>query len=343
MNLSEVLESVAIYRDDKSPRRLNTAPDRYADISLEEIEKGVTIERLEQLSVPVYQYGQQITIHGKFYDIPSDLRVAGYKSVFLNKNRSLGVRYVAIDGNKKRLLEQVSRYSTTGWRVYIDSSGCQAVQIFHTVDNEDDKRRLIECYNSTPDKLYIGCKEAGALMYGGYAVILHIGAVYESNLWPLIGALTGISNEDEYNAIVSEEMRQDELKRAEYERIRLEREEERKTKTNEAMNSFNPPSNWQRFTGNITKEGTYARIRTTYDGGITLSVKKVVKRGGYLCSAGRHFDDFNFVDWKPDKYHRLYTTAFDGWRILDDVQTPAYNAKALDKQSNNSYTIEVSR
>ena len=317
MNLSEVLESVAIYRDDKSRRRLNTAPDRYADISLEEIEKGVTIERLEQLSVPVYQYANQITIHGIFKDIPDDLRVAGYRSVFLNQNRSLGVRYVAVDGSKKQLLEKVSRYGKTRWHVYIDSSGCYAVQSFHGPDDEDDKRRLLECYRSTPDTLYIGYKEAGALAYGGYAVILHIGAIYQSNLWALIGALTGISNEDEYNDIVNEQQRQDELKRAEYERQRLEREAERKAKVKEAMSNFNPPANWQRFTGEIKAPGIYARLRTTYDGGVTLSVLKVAKRGAYLCSAGRHFDDFQFVDWKPDRYSKLYTTEFDGWKITD--------------------------
>lgn len=101
MNLSEVLESKQIYNDDKARRVLNTAPNQQADITLKEIADGVTIERLESLTVPVYQYSTQITIHGIFKDIPNDLVVAGYKSVFYNQNKSLGVKYIAIDGAKK--------------------------------------------------------------------------------------------------------------------------------------------------------------------------------------------------------------------------------------------------
>jgi hypothetical protein len=69
MQISETLESAHIYNDDKARRRLNTAPNVEANITLDEIEKGVTIERLESINVPVYQYGTQITIHGTFPNV----------------------------------------------------------------------------------------------------------------------------------------------------------------------------------------------------------------------------------------------------------------------------------
>ena len=86
MDISEVLDKANIVSDSKARRVLNTAPDKIADITLSEIESGVTIERLEALTVPVYQYGTQITIHGTFKDMPTD-RVLGYKALFLNQNK----------------------------------------------------------------------------------------------------------------------------------------------------------------------------------------------------------------------------------------------------------------
>ena len=202
MNITEVLESAHVISDTKARRVLNTAPDKDAGITLAEIEQGVTIERLEALNVPVYQYSTQITIHGIFKDIPDDLRVCGYKSVILNGNGSLGVRYVAIDGAKKKTLERVARIADdNAWNVNIDSQGCEAYKIFHTTDHVNDKKRAIECYNSTPDNLYIGGKRAVGLLYGGYAVILSIGAIYNSNLWLLIKELTGISSQLEADNI----------------------------------------------------------------------------------------------------------------------------------------------
>jgi len=107
MQITETLVKANILHDTKARRVLNTAPNKSAGISIEQIIEGVTIETLEALAVPVYQYGGQITIHGLFPDLPANLRVGGYKSVFKNKNQSLGVKYGAIDSEKKRLLQSI--------------------------------------------------------------------------------------------------------------------------------------------------------------------------------------------------------------------------------------------
>jgi hypothetical protein len=85
--------------DEKARRRVNTSR-RVANITAAEIERGVTIEALEAIGVPVYRYGTQITIHGNLPDVLED-RVLGYKCIFRNSNGTLGVRYVAVDGAKK--------------------------------------------------------------------------------------------------------------------------------------------------------------------------------------------------------------------------------------------------
>lgn len=320
MQIDKVFETINITHDDKARRVLNTAPDKYADITLSEIEMGITIERLSELTVPVYRYGGQVTIHGIFKDIPEDLRVHGYKSVFLNGNRSLGVKYVAIDADKKHLLHKISRYSKTKWGININSQGCEAIRVFHSNDRENDIQRLKDCFNSTPDDLYVGNKQWASLMFGGFAVIIYIGAIYQDNLWTLINALTGISSQAEFDAIHAES-------EAEYARMCKDGEEKRKAELRakaieiESIKSkFAVPDNWIEFNGEITQPGTYARIHDTWADGIALQVIKVAKRGAFLCDSIRNFKDYQFKDWQPSKYSKCKRN-INGWRILDKPVT----------------------
>lgn len=333
MNIDTVLESANILHDDKARRVLNTAPDTYADITLNEIEDGISIERLTALNVPVYQYSTQVTIHGLFKDIPNDLRVAGYKSVTLNGNNSLGVKYVAIDGSKKQLLRDVARYGNAAWHINIDSQGCECYRIFASGDNASDKARTIECYNSTPDNLYIGGKRAVSLMYGGYAVVLHIGAILNDNLWPLIGALTGIDNELEYTRLIA---KQADIDKASNERYELEckarRESERAILDNARAN-FTAPDNWQAFTGKPLAGNTYARVKLDYSGKPVLRVTQYKKRGAFLCSASKDFSDMVYKPWQPSQYSKSLNTVITGWVIRDmPISKPAElsNPKAND-------------
>jgi hypothetical protein len=315
MQIEEILLKANITHDDKARRVLNTAPDKIADITLKEIEKGISIERLETLNVPVYMYGTQITIHGKFADMPDDLRVCGYKSVFKNGNGSVGIKYVAIDGDKKQLLERISRYRVEGhphWGILSSSEGYIAQRIFRP----DDKQACIDCYNSTPDSLFIGNKEAFKIFYGGYAVVLHIGAIYQDNLWPLITALTGITSQAEFDKLEAKS-------NAKYQRMLAEGEAKRKLEAEAkaielqtAKSNFTAPSNWIPFNGHIIEPGTYARIYDTYYDGIALQVIKTAKRGAFLCDSIRNFKDYQFKDWQPSKYSKC-NRSINGWQILD--------------------------
>jgi len=345
MDISEVLDKANITSDSKARRVLNTAPDKIANITLSEIEQGVTIERLEALTVPVYQYGTQITIHGIFKDMPVDsLRVLGYKSVFLNQNKSLGVKYVAIDGAKKQVLLNMSRFSKTKWHINIDSEGLKAHRIFWSrPDNPyDDKQACIDCYKSTPDNLYIGGKQACALMYGGYAVILNIGAIYEANLWQLITWLTGIESQAEFDSLKQAYDLEQECKAKEYEAQRKIEQEAKQAQLANAKANFKVPSNWLPFKGKIESIGTYARIYDTWESGIALQVFKVVKRGAFLCCHVKNFKDFNYVDWQTtDKSHKCERT-IDGWQIVDKPVKPlsVTENKAIPQVSNgNGITI----
>jgi len=275
MDITETLESMRITNDVKARRVLNTAPDNLAGITLQEIVNGITIERLESLTVPVYQYSTQITIHGTFEDMPDNMRVCGYKSVFLNENKSLGIKYVAIDGAKKELLSHVSRLAgKESWHIHKDSQGYEAVKTFV------DRDKAIECYNGTPDDLYIGGKRAVALMYGGYAVIIHIGAIHERNLWPLIEALTGISSQSDADKIESVLEAERITERAVYEAERIAEQSKRDARKKELAEQIEPLYNW---IVNPTS-GIYYKARVGYNGNLEYYKIEFKTRGKQLLS-----------------------------------------------------------
>lgn len=315
--ITEVLEKANITHDTKARRVLNTAPDKLADITLAELENGVTIERLENLNVPVYQYGGQITIHGIFKDIPPDTRVNGYKSIIFNGNKSLGVKYVAIDNAKKKLLAEANRYrKSRKWAIHIDSQGMELWSVYHSADHEADKKATIECYNSTPDDLYIGGKQAAALMYGGYAVIIYIGAIYDVNLWALIKAITGIENEAELNQLKELERIKRESESAKWEAERKATELKRQAEIQKAIAEFKPPDNWKPFTGQIIEAGIYAQIAQSWETSLpTLFVYKVKPFGKKLKIECKAMPKFQFIDWQSQKAKIRESKTINGWKI----------------------------
>jgi len=340
MDITEVLLKSNITHDDKSRRVLNTAPDKIVNITIDEIESGITIERLQSINVPVYMYGGQVTIHGIFTDIPSDLRVHGYKTVLLNQNKSLGIKYIAIDMDKKELLNTVSRFKKTRWNISRNTSdGYYAMQTFHSTDHDNDKKRAIECYNSTPDNLYIGSKVVGAMMYGGYAVICYIGAIYNENLWQLIEVFTGISSPQEYDNL---KLAYDKARAEESKRWDLEREQERIARQAiiaNAKQNFTAPNNWISFDGAIDKPGIYAYLTDKYDYVLSksipvLRVYQCKKHGTGYMTAFRDFADFNYQQWDVKKYHKRDTVKiYNGWFIPDKNAVELKN-KPIENKTN---------
>lgn len=200
MRLKEIFEKAAILHDSKARRRSNLS-SKVADITADEIEAGITIERLESINVPVMQYQTQITIHGTLPDIKK-VAVCGYQSVIQNKNGSVGVKYLAIDGAKKQLILQVARRAKDrkfGCR--IDSQGMTLSACYH------DKQACLQAYRAFPDNLIVGSKVAGQGMYGEYYVIVNVSAIYQENVWPFLKAVYNIT-ESEYEAILENDKKE---------------------------------------------------------------------------------------------------------------------------------------
>mgnify|MGYP001217446419 CR=1 FL=1 len=216
MKFSEVFERSGITHDDKARRVLNTST-RNADITASEIEDGVTLERLAAIGVPVFRYATQVTIHGILPGFSIDARPAGFKSVFKNANGTIGVKYVAIDAQKKELLVSASRMGNKTFSARIDSTGLAIYRTFI------DKAECIAAYKAIPHHLFYGSIAAGASPLGGYIIYGTIGAIPEANVWPLITALTGIASKEQLDGMVDAQEKEYAERRAQAEKDAAER------------------------------------------------------------------------------------------------------------------------
>lgn len=188
MKLKEKFAKAGLSCDQKARRRVNVSNER-ANISAERLESGVTIEELEEIGVPVYRYETQVTIHGKLPNIDVT-RINGYKSLMLNGNGSIGVRYVAIDAEKKRFIKKACTALKSNFRGSFNSKG------FTLFTSASDKESILKAYQSFPRDLIHGSIYAGALMYGGFGLFVEVGSVDAENLEALLVHLTGKGESD---------------------------------------------------------------------------------------------------------------------------------------------------
>ena len=193
----KILSMICGETDTKARRRINTAINTKANITAKEIENGVSLERLENINVPVYRYGGQITIHGKLPDVVNDY-CFGYKSLFKNANGSIGVKYIAIDAEKKDILSKIQRIGKNIMRYSKDSQGVELCKVF----NPDEKEKSIAFYNAIPGQYFIGNKN---IMYsplsGRYYVIVGFMASPLEYFWKFCAWYTNnqINNQNEFD------------------------------------------------------------------------------------------------------------------------------------------------
>jgi hypothetical protein len=169
--------------------------------SLDEIEnKGVTLEFLHSLNVPVFKYKTQITIHGLFPELKNNY-LGGYKNLFQNKNLSIGVRWQAVDYSKKELIYKKIRQNLSGWQLRHNSS---EFFIYKTSSYFDDKTQykaeLEKAKNDIQhiDKsLFFGNVGIylSQTLYGSYFLVtyINIGGILESNVVKCIENITQLS------------------------------------------------------------------------------------------------------------------------------------------------------
>jgi hypothetical protein len=214
-----------------SKKKINRSTKKIDEEILSKIEKGITSEQLDDFQVPVFKYGGQITIHGVFPKTYQALRIGGYKNIFQNKNLSLGVKYDALDFEKKKRIYIAFRY-LCGFHIEHSSKEYCAYKMIEVKDKEDALKQEAE-NKPFMDKIDIklGSKRMyfSKVNYWGMikyylVMVIHINAIYEKDIPGFFLKTFGRSEADIY----AEMKKLAEEKEVENNRLREEREKAEK-------------------------------------------------------------------------------------------------------------------
>lgn len=119
-----------------SKHKLNTCNKAVSQEMLNKIEAGCSLEALEEIAqgFDIFKYRTQITVHGLFPELSTNC-IGRYVNIVQNKNKSVGIKYTAIDHAKKmklyrlicdctdyRILENSTEFKIHHWEVLDTSS-----------------------------------------------------------------------------------------------------------------------------------------------------------------------------------------------------------------------------
>ena len=208
---------------------------------------GITIEHLESLGMPIFKYKTQITLHGIYNGDAERVGVYQYKHIIVNQNKSIGIRYNAIDyAKKKRIYKMLA--DVKGYRVQENSTEFYAEKWskFST-----DKAEILAMYEEAKKQvlkintqLFYGTAKAfvTGIPFMGYvaAIRIDINAIYEANVTACIENITEMTIE-QCEKYVADKIAAAEAKRAEEEAERnaeAERIAELRRPVIEEVNTF---------------------------------------------------------------------------------------------------------
>lgn len=186
-----------------TPKKLNRSEAKVPIDVINEIEtKGMSLERLESLGLPIYKYQTQITVHGNFDGLTKE-RVGGYKNLTLNQNKTLGIRYNAIDAEKKKIISKAlnldkaynEEESKGGFRTNMDSKGF-TISKYKTTSEKSKAIEISNEFKAEANALpynFIGNKYVNIYsIYGMYYIeyTIHLNAINQAYLWDFISSIT---------------------------------------------------------------------------------------------------------------------------------------------------------
>jgi len=194
-NIEKLFENK--YNYDKK-HKLNTSPKELPLKIIENINKGITLEQLNELSVKgfdIYKYSTQITIHGICNEL-TDNNVCRYNSLILNKNKSLGVKWIAVDTEKKN--EICTKLEYFGWTTNHTSLKFHPSLIKCSGNIADAKKQcndLKTIVNNIGENMFYGSYNIymGEIFGRYYSVLdLFINGIKKENVTPLIEKIIGM-------------------------------------------------------------------------------------------------------------------------------------------------------
>lgn len=274
--------------------KLNTSPKAIPTSILDEIEnKGLTLERIEELNAngyDIYKYATQITLHGTCDELSKDGRLGWYKCLSLNKNKSIGIRWIAVDREKKlRIIEMLKE---CGWGYESNSTELHPTRI-KRVENADEARRVASEWKADIDRidhsLFYGTSNiylARGIWGEVYVVCnLVVNGIKESNVNTLIEQATGKSVteiEAKRESRLRKEKEDRDRRNAEYERDRAKREAEAAEFNEKFVKDLR--KSHKEVVSNEQPVGTVvAVVKRDYNGKYKLSYYRIEKRTAKPC------------------------------------------------------------
>lgn len=300
---------------------LNTSAKAVDQVVLNEIEaNGVTLERLNEFSksgLHIYKYSTQITIHGQFPELLNNY-LCGYKTLFQNKNLSIGVKWQGIDANKKQRIYNLAKYSgfythhtSSEWLIYKQKL-CKTIP--EAIEKANELKNEISKLDTS---LFYGFADVEVKrdIWGRIFAVCEIciNGILEVNVIPVIEQITN-KTLDELITLKAAELKERELeniefnKKCELERMERERKEaEFKAKKTE-WETANKLKNFELVTNNPIANGQiYARAKSGADG-LEWSFTGIKKIGATLCQYVCDIDGN-----KLKKATQCYSTKFTGY------------------------------
>lgn len=270
--------------------KLNTCPNQIIkDEILNELEtSGATLERLDELSkkIDIFRYRGQITIHGIFSELLNN-RIGSYKNIFQNQNKSIGVKWDAIDYEKKSNI--YSKLNYFGFSTIHNSKDFAVVRTFRvsTKDEYNEKLTELKAIEQRIDKsLFFGYSGIYTYKIFGFVylqLVVSINAIYEKNVNTLLSQIAGVPFE-QIEQIIDDRIKQHEIERIESQK-RWEQEEAEEKAIIDAFIKNNPILGCENVTKYELKEGDILIKADVNSKNIPFYIyKKVVKvkRSFYL-------------------------------------------------------------
>lgn len=200
---------------------------------LQAVEKGCSFETLEKLAkgFPICKYQTQITVHGIFDD-PSTRCVGFYVNLTKNKNQSLGIRWTAIDHEKKEKLFSYIKLMDNEWHIQEDSSSFYMRKMVRVTSHEE-LLKVQERYQAEVDKIDVNLFTGSAnvfkleglwgITYVGLALVIQ--CFPEGRFWQIAENITG-KKKTEILAVESAKIAEEKKREEEREAERKKRREE---------------------------------------------------------------------------------------------------------------------
>jgi len=192
---------------------------------LEVIEQGITIEDLDKINLPIFKYQTQITIHGIFPELENQV-LFGYKSIFQNKNKSIGVKWVAIDEAKRKDIANTLKHFGISYR----ATSTEATFSIYKELTDENVQVIKNLYSGVNTDLFFGQKylSTGNLFGREYIVLeFYINGIYEKNVQLFLDGL-GATKDETAKRVAQKE--KETLEREEEYRVKQKVERERRSK-----------------------------------------------------------------------------------------------------------------